>query len=338
MTEANSPLTQLGLVAIGRNEGDRLQRCLTAVSGKVAAAVYVDSGSVDGSVARARGLGVDVVELDSSSPFTAARARNAGLSRLLESSPGLAFVQFVDGDCEVVDGWLETGLAFLLSTPRAAAVSGRRRERHPEQTVYNSLTDMEWDTPVGAVRSCHGDAMFRVQALQEAGGFNGAMICGEEPELCVRLRASGWEVHRIDCEMTRHDAAMTRFSQWWKRSMRGGWAYAEGVAMHGRPPERHNVRELRSVWFWALGLPLLALGLAGWTRGWTLLLVLGYPALTLRIYSHRRHRGDPPAHARRYALFCTLAKWPQLIGVLQYWGTRLLGRQRQLIEYKGAGE
>ena len=32
-------------------------------------------------------------------------------------------------------------------------------------------------------------------------------ICGEEPELCLRLSRAGWSVHRLDEEMTLHDAA-----------------------------------------------------------------------------------------------------------------------------------
>ena len=65
--------------------------------------VYVDSGSNDGSVQRARHLGADVIELDMRVPFTAARARNVGFRRLREISPDIEYVQFVDGDCELID-------------------------------------------------------------------------------------------------------------------------------------------------------------------------------------------------------------------------------------------
>src|SRR5947207_307333 len=60
----------LGVVVIGRNEGDRLRTCLSAVAGRNLPVVYVDSGSTDGSVATARGLGADVVALDLTTPFT----------------------------------------------------------------------------------------------------------------------------------------------------------------------------------------------------------------------------------------------------------------------------
>src|SRR3979490_1839399 len=104
-----------GVVIIGRNEGERLRRCLTSASASTGAVVYVDSGSTDGSAQWARNYGADVIELDMSIPFTAARARNAGFRRLKEIAPKLLCVQFVDGDCELAQGWLEHAVSFLGS-------------------------------------------------------------------------------------------------------------------------------------------------------------------------------------------------------------------------------
>ena len=150
-------LKRIGLVVIGRNEGERLRQCLLSGIGKVAHIVYVDSGSTDGSIELARALGVDVVELDLSTPFTAARARNAGFAHLLQKDAQLEFVQFVDGDCEVVEGWIGSALAQLEAQSDVAVVCGRRRERFPEQSIYNRLCDMEWDTPIGEAKACGGD-------------------------------------------------------------------------------------------------------------------------------------------------------------------------------------
>ena len=250
------PSVEAGVVVIGRNEGERLRRCLASMRASGSAIVYVDSGSTDGSVALARELGAEVVALDMSRPFTAARARNVGMRRLLGAQPGLAFVQFVDGDCEVVPGWLATATGFLRAHPDIAAACGRRRERFPERSVYNLLCDIEWNTPVGEARACGGDVMMRVEAFRQVEGYRDDLVAGEEPELCVRLRAKGWRIWRLDAEMTLHDAAMTRFGQWWRRTMRAGFAYAEGVRLHGAPPERHWLRESRSAWAWGAVLPL----------------------------------------------------------------------------------
>lgn len=320
-------------MAIGRNEGERLQKCLQSVLGQVEVVVYVDSGSTDGSVELARSLGVEAIELDLSTPFTAARARNTGFARLLEIDSQLEFVQFIDGDCEVVKGWIDA-YKELVTQPSVAVVCGRRRERYPDASIYNRLCDLEWDTPIGETKACGGDAMMRVAAFQQVGGFNPTLIAGEEPELCLRLRQKGWKILRLDAEMTIHDAQMEKFSQWWKRAVRAGHAYAEGAWLHGAEPERHWVKESQSIWFWGLILPLLAFGLIWPSHGWSLLLLAGYPVMTYRIYRYTQTRDLKPVDSRIYTLFCMLGKFPNLLGQLKFHLNQRLGRQNKLIEYK----
>ena len=328
-------LDDVGVVAIGRNEGERLRRCLESVVGAAARVVYVDSGSTDGSVELARGLGCEVVALDLDVPFTAARARNAGVERLcLLGSEALRYVQLVDGDCEVVGGFLDAAREALEANAGLGVVCGRRRERHPEQSVYNRLCDIEWDTPVGEASSCGGDAMMRLVAFHEVAGFDDALIAGEEPELCVRLRRAGWKIERIDHEMTLHDAALDRFSQWYRRAQRAGHAYAEGASMHGGSPERHCVRETQRILFWGGALPAVAIAGALPTFGLSLGLLGGYGLSAARVYRHARGRGRPPEDAAPYAFFTTLGKLPELHGVVDYHLHRARGRRRGLIEYK----
>lgn len=327
-------MNRVGLVVIGRNEGVSLRQCLHSVTGKVARIVYVDSGSTDGSIELARSLGVDVVELDLSTSFTAARARNAGFTHLLSVEPQLDFVQFVDGDCEIVEGWIDRAEKELEANPNIAVVCGRRRERFPEQTIYNQLCDIEWNTPVGETKACGGDSMMRVKAFQQVGGFNPTLIAGEEPELCVRLRQNGWKIFRLDAEMTLHDAQMTRIGQWWKRATRAGHAYAEGSWLHGGEPERHWVKETRSIWLWGLFIPLLALGTVWLTHGLSLLLLLVYPLQFIRTFLSLRRQNLSSKNAALYALSCTVGKFAQVEGALSFLRTRLKGSQSTLIEYK----
>jgi hypothetical protein len=195
---------------------------------------------------------------------------------------------------------------------------------------------MEWNTPVGEVKACGGDALMRVQAIQEVSGYSESMICGEEPEMCIRLRQRGWKIQRIPVDMTLHDAAMYRFSQWWTRTVRGGWAVAEGFALHGKPPENYMRRQHLSGWLWGGVIPVVSLGAAFSTSGLSLLLLLGYPVLIWRMYINRRKQGDPSAHAVLYATLGVIYKLPQAIGQLKYWITRWRGYQATLIEYKQA--
>lgn len=247
----------IGAVVIGRNEGERLKKCLNSLCNELDYIVYVDSGSTDGSVEVAQSLGVILLSLDMTQPFTAARARNAGLTALVENYPSIDYVQFVDGDCEVQSGWITKAKDFLDSHPDFAAVCGRRRERYPHASIYNQLCDIEWDTPIGETKACGGDALFRLTAFQAVDGYRESLIAGEEPEMCYRMRQLGWNIMRLDAEMTLHDAAMTRFGQWWKRNVRAGHAYAESYALHGNEPEKFRKKETRSIVVWAVLIPLI---------------------------------------------------------------------------------
>ncbi len=321
----------LGIVVIGRNEGARLEACLKSAIAQSRWVVYVDSGSTDESVTHAQALGAEVVALDLAIPFTAARARNVGLGRLLELHP-VSYVQFVDGDCELNPNWCQHALAYLQQQPSVAVLCGRRRERFPQASVFNLLCDLEWDTPVGEAIACGGDALMRVAALQQVGGYNPKLIAGEEPELCLRLRQQNWQIYRIDAEMTLHDAQMMRFSQWWQRAVRGGHAYAEVSWLHRHDSEKFWMRESLRIWMWGCAIPLLSLGLIPVTHGWSLMLGLAYPLLGGKIYRQCDH-GDRLS-AIYYAIFCVLIKFPELQGQVTYHINRLRGDRSKLIEYK----
>lgn len=323
----------VGAVVIGRNEGDRLKQCLTSLCNSVEHIVYVDSGSTDGSVDVALKMNVRVVELDMTKPFTAARARNEGLSVLLESNQQLDYVQFVDGDCEVQNSWLDIALDFLKVNQDFAAVCGRRRERYPTATIYNQLCDIEWDTAIGEANACGGDALFRVSALTAVDGYRDSLIAGEEPEMCFRMRQLGWKIMRLDAEMTMHDAAMTRFSQWWKRNQRAGHAYAEGYALHGNSSEKFKRSECRSILFWSGVLPIVIILLTMITPLF-LVLFLIYPLQIIRLTLRYHGRWGNVNLAFIYAVSNVVGKWPQLFGMMAFFKNKKLGHNSQLIEYK----
>jgi GT2 family glycosyltransferase len=321
----------VGVVVIGRNEGERLRSCLTSGVREARHLVYVDSGSSDGSVTLAQSLGVETLALDPGTPFSAARARNEGRERLRQTLPDLQYLQFVDGDCELCDQWLAGAVGFLASHADVAVVSGRLREKHPEASVFNLLAEFEWDQPTGEVTGCGGIAMMRVSAFDQVRGFRTDLIAGEEPELCLRLLRQGWRIWRVSQDMARHDLAMARFTQWWKRELRNGHAFAEGVALHGAPPERHYVREYRSALFWGLGIPLATLALiAFFGPSGTLLLAL-YPLQVVRLAL----RGGRSARANwLHGLFLVIGKFPEVLGVLRFHWRRALGREPRRIDYK----
>lgn len=323
-------LERVAVVVIGRNEGQRLVDCLSSLGKMIAKTVYVDSGSNDGSVERARRLGATVVTLDPGAPFSAARARNLGFRHVMNDAPDSAFVQFVDGDCQLHRDWIATATKFLLLHPEVALVCGHRRERHPEASIYNAMCDQEWDGPIGPIEECGGDFLSRVESFRKVGGFRDDLIAGEEPELCIRLRENGWGIWRIAQDMTLHDANILHFSQWWRRTVRGGHAYAQIEALHrysAFPLWRRNVQRAL---FWG-GLAPIAIALSVAFEPWILALLAVYPLQWVRLFMRR---GYFTREGFMTAGLLVIGKLAELQGIATFHMRRLRRRKPALIEYK----
>ncbi|MFW2589666.1 glycosyltransferase [Sagittula sp. SSi028] len=321
-------MTGLHIVLIGRNEGPRLVAALASLCDTPDRVVYVDSGSTDDSVAAAKRAGATVVELDMSVPFTAARARNAGFDALNLPQGSGDYVQFIDGDCALAPGWLDAGRHHLDTHPKVGMVTGWRCEIHPEASLYNRLSDWEWHRPAGQIDACGGDMMVRAHLWQEIGGMNPVVIAGEDDDVCIRMRKAGWLLHRLPQQMTRHDAAMLRFGQWWRRAERTGHAFGQVGWLH---PE-YFTRERQRTWIYGLALPVIfVLGL--FVGGWPSVLVLAlYVANYLRTAQGLRRDGLTEPFQQACLIF--LSKFPNLLGLLRFHFRRLRGAHMTLIEYK----
>jgi hypothetical protein len=131
--------------------------------------------------------------------------------------------------------------------------------------------------------------------------------------------------------MTIHDAAMYRFSQWWKRMLRSGYGFAQARTIHGAPPERHGVLESRRAWTWGFAIPLFAIILSLATGPWALLLLLAYPLQIVRIAI----MGKRSARQNLFrAVALVLSKFPEVLGQMKYLIDRSRRVQSGLIEYK----
>lgn len=308
----------IGFVLIGRDEGERLARCIAAA---IRAAprdeelriVYCDSGSSDGSVERARAMGVEARMLDPEQPFTAARGRNEGFEALRARWPEVEHVQFVDGDCELFAGWCEAAAAFLSQRPDIAVVTGRLIEAHPERSVYNRLCQAEWDGPAGELAACGGIAMMRADAFRSVGGFRSDIAAGEEPELSIRLRDAGWALWRLDHDMAMHDADLTRFADWWKRMVRNGEGFLRIFLLQRASPHRIWRREILRTLFWGGALPSATL-LGALLHPAALVLAVLYPAQMARI---AWKRGAGRGFSWRYGFFMTVGKFAEFQGMVR---------------------
>lgn len=169
--------------------------------------------------------------------------------------------------------------------------------------------------------------MIRASALAQVRGYDPTIIAGEEPELCYRLRDIGWRIWRIDCPMTNHDADMHLARQWWLRSVRSGFGYAQvwQKTRTGINPPLYG-RQIISALLWTVGVAVLSLGAApiagpvGWAAG-PLLWLLQLARLTKR--SGLRRGGH-----------VLVGKFAETIGILRYVLSRLARRKQGAIFYK----
>lgn len=304
--------------------------------------VYVDSGSTDESITFVSSKNIDFIELDMSVPFCAARARNEGFRRLVKMHPEIRYVQFIDGDCEIIGDWLQIATSTLQHNQELAIVAGWLRERFPENSIYNRLGDLEWNfSGIGYLDSVGGIFMIRREAFEAVGGFDPTVAAGEEPVLCKKLRGKGWKIFKLDQDMAHHDLAMTRFGQWWKRMVRSGYGSMD-VAKRFNVENfvRNNLRvRMWSIWLFFLISAFFASIFFKAGSGvfliTTIAIFLIFPAQFLRISIKTWRKGHSLSVAIAYAYFICIAFLPQMIGQIMYFTDLLRNRSFRLVEYKG---
>ena len=294
--------------------------------------IYVDSASTDGSAELASRYGALSITLHSMRP-TAALGRNTGW---LRASSDL--ILFLDGDTVLHPSFPRIACHAFSDDKSIAAVWGHRRELYPEQSLFNRVLDLDWIYPAGLTEFCGGDVLMRRAALLETGGYDEALIAGEEPELCRRIRAHGFKILHVDHPMTHHDLAITSWRQYWKRALRAGHAYAE-ISERFRnsddsfwSSERNaNVRR-GSFWIISFAASVVAsvrLGIA--PVAFWLVLVL---TLSLRSSLRARWKSEDLFTLFLYGIHSHLQQIPIFVGQLRYAIAKYRNSNTRLIEYK----
>jgi GT2 family glycosyltransferase len=307
----------IGIVVIGRNEGEHLNESLTSTQNTNCLVIYADSASEDNSVEIAKELNVETVELDKNFPLNAARGRNAGAKRLLELNPNIKFIQFIDGDTILAPGWLPIAQALMQEKQDVAIVAGELKEKNHSQSIYKELSALEWQRDPGITLSCGGNLMIRTDVFSKLGGFNPMIIGGEDTELCYRVRQQGWKIFHSAAPMGIHDTKIYGIKDFWKRCARTGYGYQQISSLYAHAHEKLFLRENISNWIYGGIIPIAALGLAFVTSGWSLILFLIYPILIVRIYFSLKNRWGPSL-AFAYAVACTIGKFPGFYGACKY--------------------
>jgi cellulose synthase/poly-beta-1,6-N-acetylglucosamine synthase-like glycosyltransferase len=327
----------LSVVVIGRNEGERLVRCLESVGVMTLSCgpieiIYVDSASTDASVERARQLGVKVIQVNPRRPC-AAIGRNAGWRAARAS-----IVLFLDGDTILAPDFVSYA-STQFDDAEVAVVFGDRRETNTNDSIYNRVLDLDWIMPPGPAEFCGGDALIRRAVLERIGGYDEGLIAGEDAELCWRVRSLGYRVIHLDLRMTGHDLAIHRLSQYWRRSVRTGYAYAEiserfrnsESPIWSRQARRNRIQGVAMLAIVA-GLPMLSLAIRSLAPIAFAISIIG--ALSVRTAVRTRWNRAGLSTRLLHGLHSHLVQIPIFFGQLKYQCNRLFGRTSQLIEYK----
>lgn len=323
----------VSVVVIGRNEGDRLRQCLTSVlamryPSSLLEVIYVDSSSVDGSVEMAQALGVTTISL-SAGAATAARGRNAGwrVARF-------PFVFFLDGDTVLDPDFVAAAMPHFADES-VTGIWGIRRESDPDGSIYNAVLDLDWGVP----ESFGGDAIVRRGALESIDGYNEALIAGEDPEMCRRMRDKGFRNLYLPIAMTEHDLAIHHWSQYWRRSIRTGHAYAEVSGMYAQTDDplwlRKSRRNLvRGIGWMAAPFVCVALSIVLRSPLPVLMFLAGALGVILRTAWKARQKAGRLSKALAYGLHSHLQQVPIFLGQLRYFGRKWRHHKPTLIEYK----
>ena len=335
--DATSECPILSVVVIGRNEGARLVRCLESIGrmsplqGSIEV-IYVDSGSTDDSLERAAQFKVKVERVESANPC-AAVGRNAGWR-----AAKAPIVLFLDGDTVLERNFVAESIAEL-NDRSVAVVFGNRREVNPKASIYNRVLDLDWNPPAGNVEFCGGDALIRREVLERVGGFDERLIAGEEPEMCQRIRALGFNILHVDRPMTGHDLAITRFSQYWRRAFRTGYAYAEvstrfkttAFPLWDRKARKNLIHGAGMVGI-IVAAPFGAIALHSIVpiAAAVAIIVL----LAIRTAIRFRWKTEDLATLLLFGFHSHVIQIPLMLGQLKYQRNRFTGKTTKLIEYR----
>ena len=324
---------RLSVVVIGRNEGPRLQRCLSSIEmielpPDEVEVVYVDSGSTDGSVARAQEAGARVVEWPSDYA-TPGGARNRGWA-----AASAQYVLFLDADCRLEPDFPREALTEF-DDPKVAIVFGIIRERKPDESIYTQVFEHDWVRPAvrGPMAYSAGVALVRSSALEASGGFDEKLMAAEEPELCRRLIAGGWIVLGIPAPMAVHELGIRTFRAYWIRLVRRGYGNAQAKDSLGSG--HALVRELRRSGLAVASFAGAGLGLWLFPRADLLFMFMALVFVAVAAPASRAlRRGAAVDLAFAYGCHRVFRLLPIAWGAgLQAWD-RFAGTQRPTIRYK----
>lgn len=331
-------LPEIDCVVIGVNCSKTLGRCLDSIiksnyPDELINIIYVDGGSQDCSIKIAQSYpAARTVALTPEYP-------SPGLGRNEGWKHGNApLVMFLDSDTIMDRAWLMRSVHELADG--VGAIMGNRVEIQPDASIFNWIASLEWNGKPGLADCFGGDVMVRREVLELTGGYDEMLVGGEDPELSQRVRMGGWSILHLDCVMTRHDLAMSRPGQYWRRAYRSGYGFAAVVDRHRNNRDAFWHREIQRIVIrggGSLTLMLFSLVLLTCSVFATVFVALSLFLLCLsqlllffpRLFRVEYFAGEKnlaTKQAKLYAWHCSVVVVPQFAGVVRYHYGRIFHR------------
>jgi glycosyltransferase involved in cell wall biosynthesis len=203
-------MTELSIVLISKNQAWNISRLIESVLQEAECVdshevILVDSASTDKTVEMAIRYPVNILRLRPGQKLSPAIGRYVGYQRTQGQ-----FVLFLDGDMELLPGWLESALHVLGDIHDAAVLAGGVIDVLPSETSESAIplaqAQMDSTDVPSEVRYVGGAALYRRSVLGEVKSFNPFLDSEEESELCLRIRHAGYRILQIDRPMVYHYA------------------------------------------------------------------------------------------------------------------------------------
>jgi len=203
-------MMELSVVLITKNQAWNISRLIESVLRETSCAsskeiILVDSASTDETISLASRYAANIFRLKPGQRLSPAIGRYVGYKQ----SSG-EYVLFLDGDTELIPGWLPHALRLMCERPDVGGVTGG---------VINLPTSAAAQRPAAPAQKTHpappkevlwcnygggGVAMYRRPAMERAGTFNPNLNAEEEPELGLRIRQAGYRLFELDYPMAFH--------------------------------------------------------------------------------------------------------------------------------------
>lgn len=192
----------ISVIVIGKNEGPRLEACLTSVQQALRMLayelIYVDSRSADDSISIARAHGARCFMLEETDT-TAGLGRYAGT----QAAKG-EYLLFLDGDMQLQPGFVERAMMKMAAEGYDGAC-GMREDRYMKNGEVVSVVSNYFQCTAERIVPEFGGAIFlKAEALAKAGGWSPDTIACEEAELHARLLDAGCRIVELPIPMIVH--------------------------------------------------------------------------------------------------------------------------------------